>query len=150
SLAAGLFFGLAPARQLSRLSIHDDLKQTARTGGGAAQRRIRASLVAAEIALSLVLLVAAALTVRSLIRLQQVTTGFDTDNIVTVAISPPPARYPTPRQRADFYEQIVTALHAIPGVELAGATSRLPLAPGNSARGLNIPGVPMTTPTGAN
>ena len=150
SLVAGVFFGLAPARQLSRVNVHEDLKQSARTGGGVGQRRIRAVLVAAEIALSLVLLVAAGLTVRSFIRLQRVTTGFDPEHVVTVGLNPPAARYPTPRQRADFYEQTVNALRAIPGVDLAGATSRLPLAPGNSSRGLNIPGVPANVPTGAN
>jgi predicted permease len=49
-----------------------------------------------------------------------------------------------------LYERVVDSLRAIPGIEAAGATSRLPLAPGNSARGLNIPGIPAGTPTGAN
>lgn len=150
SFAAGVFFGLAPARQLSRVNVHGDLRQSGRAGGRVGQRRVRAILVASEIALSLVLLVAAGLTVKSFIRLQRVSTGFDTDRVVTVAVNPPGARYPTPRQRADLYEQIVGALRAIPGVEIAGATSRLPLAPGNSARGLNIAGVPANVPTGAN
>jgi putative ABC transport system permease protein len=150
SLAAGLFFGLAPARQLTRINVHDDLKQSARSGSGAGQRRIRSALVAGEIALSLVLLVAAGLTVRSFIRLQRVTTGFDTDNLVTVALSPSQTRYPTASQRADFYERTIAALREIPGGAGVAATSRLPLAPGNSTRGLNIPGVPVGTPTGAN
>jgi len=150
SVAAGLFFGLAPARQLARIDVHGDLKQSGRTGSGSGQRRARSALVAAEIALSLVLLVAAGLTVRSFIRLQHVSAGFTTDHIVTVAINPSAGRYPTAAQRADLYERTLDALRAIPGVEIASATSRLPLAPGNSARGLNIPGVPPNTPTDAN
>ena len=149
SLVAALLFGLAPARQLMRVNVHDDLKQSARAGAGARQRRTRAILVAAEIALALVLLIAAGLTVRSFIRLQQVSTGFDVDNVVTVTLNPPAPRYPTAQQRADFYEQTIEALRAIPGVRLAGATSRLPLSGGNSARGLTIPGIPPGVPTGA-
>ena len=150
SLAAGLFFGLAPARQLMRINVHDDLKQSARSGSGTGQRRVRSALVAGEIALSLVLLVTAGLMVRSFIRLQRVTAGFDTNNLVTVALNPSQTRYATASQRADFYERTIDALRAIPGVAGVAATSRLPLASGNSARGLNIPGIPPSTPTGAN
>jgi hypothetical protein len=68
STITGLLFGLAPARQMSRLNVNEDLKQTARGSASARQRRLRGVLVAGEIALSLVLLVAAGLTVRSFIR----------------------------------------------------------------------------------
>jgi len=150
SMAAGVLFGLAPARQLSRVDVHDDLKQSARGGSASGQRRMRAALVASEIALSLVLLIAAGLTIRSFIRLQEVPVGFDPDHVVTVTLNPPAARYPTPRNRADFYERTLDALGTLPGVEIAGATSRLPLLPGNSRRGLNIPGVAPNAATGAN
>jgi len=150
SMAAGVLFGLAPARQLSRVDVHDDLKQSARGGSASGQRRLRAGLVASEIAISLVLLIAAGLTIRSFIRLQDVPVGFDPDHVVTVTLNPPAARYPTPRNRADFYERTLDALGMLPGVEIAGATSRLPLLPGNSRRGLNIPGVPSNEPTDAN
>src|SRR5438105_2161744 len=150
SMAAGVLFGLAPARQLSRVDVHDDLKQSARSGSAYGQRRLRAGLVASEIALSLVLLIAAGLTIRSFIRLQEVPVGFDPDHVVTVTLNPPAPRYPTPRDRADFYERTLDALGTLPGVEVAGATSRLPLLPGNSRRGLNIPGVPSNEPTDAN
>jgi putative ABC transport system permease protein len=141
STSAGLLFGLAPARQLSRLNVHDDLKQSSRGTTSARQRRVRAGLVAAEIALSLVLLVAAGLTIKSFIRLQQVSSGFAVDNVLTVRVSPPSARYSTPALRADFYQRIIEALRQVPGVLGAGATSRLPLLPGNSGRGLTIPGL---------
>jgi putative ABC transport system permease protein len=77
SLATGLAFGLAPSRQLLRLSVHDDLKQSGRVGGNGAPRRLRTILVATEIALSLALLVTAGLTITSLIKLQRESPGFD-------------------------------------------------------------------------
>jgi putative ABC transport system permease protein len=147
--AAGLLFGLAPARHLSALNVSADLKQSARGAIGAKQRRIRAALVAAEIAISLVLLVGAGLTIKSFVRLQHVPTGFDPDNVLTISITPPSARYADPRRRADFYEHTLEALRAVPGVQIAGATSRLPLLRGNSTRGLTTAGLPPDTPTDA-
>jgi putative ABC transport system permease protein len=142
STVTGLLFGLAPARQLSRLNVHEDLKQSARGGSGARQRRIRAVLVAGEIALSLVLLVAAGLTVRSFVQLQRVPAGFNPDGVLTVTISPPATRYGTQALRANFWERTLQALREIPGIQSAGATSRLPLLPGNSTRGLAIRDLP--------
>jgi putative ABC transport system permease protein len=78
-----------------------------------------------------------------------VSTGFDPDNLLTIGVTPPSGRYDDPSRKADFYEHTLDALRAIPGVEVAGATSRLPLLPGNSTRGLTVPGVPANTPTGA-
>ncbi len=149
STVAGLLFGLAPARQLSDLRLNDDLKTSARGSTGARQRRVRGALVAAEIALSLVLLVGAGLTIKSFVRLQHVSTGFDPDNLLTIGVTPPPGRYDDPARKGDFYEHTLEGLRAIPGVKLAGATSRLPLRPGNSVRGLSVPGLPPNTPTDA-
>jgi putative ABC transport system permease protein len=147
--AAGLLFGLAPARQLSQLNVSEDLRQSGRGNTASKQRRVRAALVAAEIALSLVLLVGAGLTIKSLIRLQHVATGFNPESLLTIGVTPPPARYTDPRQKADFYQRTLEALRAIPGVQIAGATSRLPLLRGNSTRGLMVAGLPPDTPTSA-
>ncbi len=149
SAAAGLLFGLAPARQSPHGNVHEDLKQSARGASGATQRRLRSMLVVGEIALSLVLLVAAGLTIRSLIRLQHEPTGFDPDHVLTLAVNLPPARYPTPRSKADFWERAVAALGQTPGVVVAGGTSRLPLSGGQSTRGLTVPGAPDSAPAGA-
>ena len=142
STVAGLLFGLAPAHQLARLDVHGDLKQGARGGSSIGQRRIRAVLVAGEIALSLVLLVGAGLTIRSFAKLQHEPAGFNPDHVLTFGVSLPSARYPTPEQKAEFWQRALEALRQIPGVEIAGATSRLPLLPGNSTRGLMIRDLP--------
>jgi predicted permease len=144
STLAGLGFGLAPARQLMDVSIHDDLKQGARGGSSPRQRRTRATLVAAEIALSLVLLVSAGLTIKSFILLQRVPTGFDTDHVLTLNVSLPQTRYPASAQKADFWQRAVESLRTVPGVDAVGATSRLPLSGGNSTRGLTIDGKELT------
>src|SRR5206468_3166279 len=142
STLTGVLFGLAPARQLSALNVNEDLKQSARGAAGTRQRRMRAVLVAGEIALSLVLLVAAGLTVRSFVHLQRVPPGFDPDRVLTVSISPTPTRYGTQEARAEFWERTRNALRDTPGIERVGATSRLPLLPGNSRRGLAIRSLP--------
>ena len=113
SVLAGVLFGMLPARQLTDRRVHDDLKQAARgTTGG--QRRLRGGLVAAQIALSLTLLVGAGLTIKSFIRLQHVPTGFDTEGVLTFTVSLPQARYPTPAQRAAYWDRALDALHTVP------------------------------------
>jgi putative ABC transport system permease protein len=145
----GVLFGLAPARQLGRADVHEDLKQSARGGVSARQQRLRSALVAAEIALSLVLLVAAGLTVRSFIKVQQVATGFNPEGVITVTVSPPQSRYRTQALRADFWERVLTALSRVPGVEHAGAISRLPLLPGNSTRSVAVKNLSPDVPPSA-
>ena len=142
STLAGLLFGLAPAHQLLRLNVHGDLKQGGRGGTSIGQRRIRAALVAGEIALALVLLVCAGLTIRSFVKLQREPAGFDPSQVLTLGVSLPAARYPTPAQKAEFWERALESLRQVPGVQAAGAISRLPLLPGNSTRGLMIRGLP--------
>src|SRR5262249_4355821 len=131
STAAGIVFGLAPARQSLRTDLHQDLKQTARGATNARQRRVRALLLTSEVALSLVLLVAAGLTIKSLVTRQRVSPGFDPARVVISAVSLPAARYQTPERKADFWERSLESLRAIPGVEIAGAVSRLPIGAGN-------------------
>src|SRR5258705_5499659 len=149
STLAGLVFGLAPAHQLFRHDVHDDLKQGARGGSGIGQRRMRALLVAAEVALSVVLLVGAGLTIRSFVKLQQEPAGFNPDHVLTLGVSLPAARYPTAGQKAEFWEHALESLRQVPGVQTVGATSRLPLLPGNSTPGLSIAHLPPKSPATA-
>ena len=150
STITGLLFGLAPARQMSRCDVNEDLKQSARGAISAKQRQLRALLVAGEIALSLVLLVAAGLTVRSFIQVQRVTSGFDPEGVLTVGIAPASTRYTAAAQRAEFWERVVKTVGQVPGVQRAAAISRLPLLHGNSTRGLAIKGAPPDLQATAN
>jgi len=148
SVLAGLLFGMLPARQLMNRRLHDDLKQAGR-GTTGRQRRLRSGLVAAQVALSLMLLVGAGLTIKSFARLQRVPGGFNADGVLTAHVSLPTARYSTAAQKAAFWERALDALRQVPGTDAVAVGSRLPLVGGNSTRGLMIDGRNLTPPAGA-
>jgi putative ABC transport system permease protein len=128
ALLTGILFGTAPALQASRAK-HDTLKEGGRgLTAGAASQRLRGLLVVAEIALSLVLLVGAGLLLKSFFRLHSVDAGFSTEGILTMRIGLPQVRYPEPSDVGRFYRDVLERVRRLPGVEVAGATSALPLS----------------------
>ncbi|MGA8151829.1 MAG: ABC transporter permease [Terriglobales bacterium] len=137
SLLSGIVFGLAPALQASRWNLNESLKEGER-GSTASHGRTRSVLVVAEVGLSLILLVGSGLLVKSFVRLMQVDPGFDGSRLLVFNVGLPPST--TPPQQDDFYHQVVERLQALPGVQSAGAVSRLPLAGGNSSRSFKVPG----------
>jgi putative ABC transport system permease protein len=125
SVLTGVIFGLVPAVQASRTDLQDGLREGGRNaGGGAARNRIRALLVAVEVALSLVLLVGAGLLGRSFLLLSEVRPGFEPERVLTTHLSLAKAKYAQPEQG---FAEIVTRAAAIPGVEAAAVVSPLPL-----------------------
>jgi len=145
SALTGLIFGLAPAWQRAGLDPNAALKAGARTTGGAGHR-LRKALVIVEVALAMLLLAGAGLMLKSFVRLQQVAPGFDARSGLTMEINLPPQKFARPEQRAAFLEQALARLRALPGVEFAGATHRLPLQ-GNSGTSIEIEGRPVTDAT---
>jgi len=129
AIVTGLVFGIAPALQLSGAELNDTLKEGGRsvTGAGHANRT-RASLVIAEVALSLILLTGAGLLSATLIRLQHQNPGFDATDVITTRLSLSDATYKTSAQQAAFYDQLIEKVRAIPGVETVGAVSTIPLS----------------------
>jgi putative ABC transport system permease protein len=127
SAIAGLLFGMVPALHAGRVDLHESLKEGGRglSGGGA---RTRAALVAAQVALSLVLLVGAGLLLKSFARLQQVDLGFEPDRVLTARVTLPEARYPRPEQQVAFFDELLSRLRAQPGVAAVGAINWLPLS----------------------
>jgi cell division protein FtsX len=107
---------------------------------------IRNSLVIAEIALALVLLVGAGLLIRSFARLQGVDPGFNANNVLTMKVSLPGRKYDTDRKRIDFFRQAVAQMQSLPGVESVGAVSFLPFAAPHSGTGVEIEGRPKLPP----
>jgi putative ABC transport system permease protein len=133
SLATGLIFGLAPALHASRSEVNDALRESGRTGAGARGQRLRNAFVVAEIALALALLAGAGLALRSFWRLQAVDPGFNPDGVLTMRMLLPFTTHPQISERAAFFRQVLERLRALPGVESAGAVSRIPMAPGNNS-----------------
>jgi len=118
SVLTGILFGLAPALHSSRPDLTDALKDAGRGSGATAQGgRTRALLVVAEVALAVVLLVSAGLTIRSFIALQQVDLGFQAERVLMVGVPLPPKRYATLEQRNRFAQELVERVKNLPGVQ---------------------------------
>jgi putative ABC transport system permease protein len=129
SLATGFVFGLAPAFQMARVDVNRALKEgTSRGTTAAAQGRLRGGLVVAEVALSLTLLIGAALMIQTFINLRRVAPGFDPRNVLTFQISPSGPNYDTTAKTSDFYRRALERVKSLPGVEAAAVTSNLPLS----------------------
>ena len=126
TLITGILFGLAPALQAGKVNLNGLLKEGGRAGTGGRQRRLRETLVAAEVALALLLLVGTGLLVRSFWRLQQTDPGFNPERVLTAVVSLPYAGYSNRTNVVAFQQQLLERLAALPGVASAGFTSDLP------------------------
>ncbi|MCA1627989.1 MAG: ABC transporter permease [Acidobacteria bacterium] len=143
SLLTSLIFGVAPALQAARIDLNETLKEGGRGGAGASRHRLRRALVIAEVALSLILLISAGLMTRSFLRLQQVNPGLNAENVLTLRVSLPSAKYDMPEKRQDFFKQLLERTRALPGVQSAGAISYLPLSGGGWGRSLTVEDHPV-------
>ena len=142
SLLTGLVFGLAPALQISKPNLAESLKDGRSSGGSATRNRLRSTLVVAEVAMTLVLLVCAGLLIRTVMRLRNVETGFNSKNVLTMNIGLPGVKYPKPENIVSFYKQATDRIAALPGVKAAGITSVLPLSDNFDGRGLAVEDYP--------
>lgn len=139
SVLTGLIFGLAPALQVSKPNLVESLKESGRGSGSSSTRnRLRSALVVSEIALTLILLVSAGLLIRTVMRLRNVDTGFNSENILAMNIGLPSLKYPKPENLIAFYKQVTERIAALPGVKAAGITSVLPLSDNFDGRGLLV------------
>ncbi|HAB17752.1 MAG TPA: hypothetical protein DCE44_15025, partial [Verrucomicrobiales bacterium] len=120
AVATGFLFGLAPAWQLANSDSTEALKEGGRSeAAGVGRGWGRRVLIVGEVALALVLLVAAGLLLRSFTRLQAVPVGLDPENVLTMELSLPGYKYPDDSRRAAFFQQAVAAVRALPGVQSA-------------------------------
>ena len=125
SLASGLLFGVIPALVVSRPDLNAVLRDEGRGATATRSRsRVRSLLVVGQVALSLVLLIASGLLVRSFIRLQTASPGFEPKGVLTMQIELPPTRYGRPQQMIAFYEDAIRRVQALPGVEAAAISLR--------------------------
>ncbi len=121
SLLTGIVFGVFPALAAYRADPNEVLKENSRmTGMGLSDMRLRNGLVATELALSLVLLVAAGLTIKSLFRALQADPGFQSDGVLTASLVFPPPKYQPGAQTQTLIRQLTEKLARLPGVQAAG------------------------------
>ncbi|MBO0861192.1 MAG: ABC transporter permease [Chloracidobacterium sp.] len=131
ALLTGVLVGTLPALQASKVDLLEALKDGSQGGSDGAGWRVfnlRGGLVAGEIALALVLLAGAGLLIRSFVNVLKLDPGFDRENILTVSLTLPAAKYAGREKKGAFYQRLIERLQSIPGVVAAGATSKLPLS----------------------
>ena len=145
SVVTGMLFGLAPALHASRINLVDMLKEGGR--GLSARRwgrRMRAGLVVGEIALSLVVLVAAGLLVKSFSQMLRSDAGFVADNVLTLNLEL--FRFDDPQRRAQVAREVIARLEQLPGVEAVGAATGLPPVTPQRGTRFAVSGVEITEP----
>ncbi len=140
SVLTGILFGLVPALQVSGGNVYDTLKEGGRSGQGGARGRLRSSLIVAEMALALMLLIGAGLLMRSFWQLQQVSPGFQPNGVLSLMVSLPGQKYKEPPQRVNFFDQLLPQLKALPGVQSVGACLTIPMSGNNSSGSFQIEG----------
>jgi putative ABC transport system permease protein len=148
AIGAGLLVGVWPALRVSRtasltLSLHEGGRGTS---DGAQRQRVRSGLVVAQVALALLLLAGAGLTLKSFRNAQNAALGFNPENILVADVSLPKARYETDEKVAHFNDQLVERIRALPGVEAAALGSNIPFDDNEWDSGFHVTGTPPYPP----
>lgn len=129
STATGVLFGLLPAWQVWRANVNEMLKAGGSRGASIRRAgRVQGGLIAGQVALTLVVLAAAGLLMKSLLALERTPPGFDPENVITLRISPPQSRWDDLQQLGDFYERVLAEVRREPGVEAASLNSSAPMS----------------------
>jgi predicted permease len=147
AVLTGIVFGLAPALAAFRSDLAHPLKENARGSTGGGKSRLRYGLVAAEVALTLVVLAGAGVMLVSVARLLGVNPGLDPRNVLVLGMSVPQENlYYGPPGSPRFCEAIAEQVGSIPGVVSVSAVAHLPLSGANAGRGIAIEGRPDPGP----
>jgi predicted permease len=148
SLIAGVLFGAAPALRVSRVELNDALREGGRgQSGGKRLRLVRSRLTVLEVAFSMILLTGAGLMIRSLLSLQRIHPGFRTENMLTWRIAPSRTKYPPGSGTAPiFYQDILSRIQSLPGVEGAEAITDLFLTATPNSGEFTVEGRPDPPP----
>jgi putative ABC transport system permease protein len=145
SVVSGILFGMVPAWKASRADVHEMLRS--RSGAmGHGHARTRNTLVVVQLALSLALLSCAGLLTRSLIELQRVNTGFDTDNLMTMQFRLPASKYDTPEKIWGMFDRTIKEIRAVPGVKSAALVRAFPMTGNGDVLPIEIEGRPAAKP----
>jgi putative ABC transport system permease protein len=145
TLGAGILFGLGPAWQLTGGSLAGAMRAGGR-GVAGGSNRLLAALAMVEIAIAVMVVSGAGLFLRTLDRLSQVDPGFHADRVLTMQVSLPLSRYPTPAQALAFYQAAQHEIERLPGVRSASFGGSLPLTGFDIGQGVQIVGQTQTEP----
>ncbi|MGA7273832.1 MAG: ABC transporter permease [Candidatus Udaeobacter sp.] len=148
SVLAGLFVGMWPALRVSNTSsLASELHEEAARGSSGAQRqRARGVLVIGQVALAVVLLAAAGLTLKSFWRSEQVPLGFDPRGVLTMTVALPQSRYDSPEKIVHFYDQLLEKVRRLPGVSAAAICNNAPFDHEEWDSSFHITGTPPDPP----
>ena len=147
TLVSGILFGLAPALAAFRSDLNQPLKDSARGSTGGGRSRLRHGLVAAEVALTLLVLAGAGVMIASVARLLNVDPGLDPKNVLVMEMSQPQENlYYGPPTHLQFCQDLDSQVAGVPGVQSVSAIAHLPLSGGGAGRGIAIEGRPDPGP----
>ena len=141
----GILFGLAPAIAASRENLADSLRGRGSQAGHTASR-LRKVLLVAQIALAMVLVIAAGLLTRSLIKLSGAPAGFIADHALTLELTLPSSKYSDSYRIVAFYRQLIERMRSLPGVTAAGITDAVPMGGAADNTGIRILDHPLQDP----
>ncbi len=143
AVSAGILAGLFPAMESTRAGLSETLKEGGRSGSSARGRqKLRSLLVVLQISLAVVLLGSAGLLVRGFHRIRDVNQSYRPESLLTMLINLPDSKYRPKPQNAQFFDQLLPRLAAIPGVQGAATTTTVPYAVGHSTYVFSIEGRP--------
>jgi predicted permease len=140
TLVTGLFFGLVPALRARRPELSLAINNGGRRATAAGQHRTQATLVVAQVALTMVLVAAAGLLLRSLANTTRVDPGFDAERVLAFDVALPKASYEDPQKRVAFATTMIARLGAVPGIERVGSGQAIPFSGGGSGEYFQRPG----------
>lgn len=150
TFAAAIFstvlFALVPALQVTRPNVNESLQEGSRGAVGPESHHLRRLLVIAQVALSLLLLAGAGLLIKSFANLRATKPGFNPQHALVAELILPKAKYPEPEKHRQFFEQTLSKLTALPGVEAVGAAFPMPFSNNDSGSAFAIVGQPPRPP----
>ena len=143
TMLCGVVFGLVPAFRSTRVDLQSELRDGGRGSRGVIRDRVRGTLIVAEMAVALVLLVSAGLLLRSAYLLQRVETGFDPSNVTMMRVALPALRYDSAQAVTAGLTRILEQVRGLPGVQVAAAGTRVPMWGASIDIGVRVDGRPF-------
>jgi predicted permease len=128
SILAAFIFGLLPALTTTKISLIEEMKETATsTSAGRSRNRLRHALIVGQLAIAMPLLVICGMITKHLVGLKMVDLGYKTQGLISMDVRLPEYRYRNPQQGQEFYRRAIEAVNALPGIESAGGGYQLPV-----------------------